>query len=289
MNNGCCEGWTAGFNIESSHSIVDSNLAINNNGNGFWIGGERNNTISNNIATSSIWTGFVLWELNNSIIQNNIATNGSLGFYIRESSNNFVLNNTAGYSELGFELDGFSNDNVLVNNTTYENDRGGITLNSETANNTITQNNFIQNNESEIQASDDGMGNVFTENYWSDWTEQILIPQEQEAIADLLEAINSQDDSPLVIIQPQVQQEPNPSPNIPDLIGIILTGIIVVLGIGFGLVSGYMLNKTSLSRKRTKNRSRNGSSGQIIPHLDVLNSIEEIKQEFSDDQELDQS
>ncbi|MFX1319955.1 MAG: NosD domain-containing protein [Promethearchaeota archaeon] len=129
-------------------------------------------TIENNIISDNIHCGIEIWlSIHNTVRNNTLLFDGSYGgiyggvFINTRSTGNLITNNTCMGNRYGIHVSG-SNSNKLINNTLLNNNYGiGLGLTSNY--NFIRWNRFFDN---AINAVDDGLGNEFDYNYWSDYT-----------------------------------------------------------------------------------------------------------------------
>lgn len=138
-------------------------------------------TIIGNNVSNNVFAGMTLgFSYHNIIINNTLSNNNVIGMYIAYSSFNLVmtnlisnhLNDTWG---IGIMVSASMN-NTIKFNTISDNINYGIMLGPNSANNTIKRNDFLDNNPNNTmglgpsQAYDNGTSNLFTNNFWSDWT-----------------------------------------------------------------------------------------------------------------------
>jgi len=311
----------------SNNNVLNNNVANSNSEYGFYIFRSSNNTLNNNTATSNTLHGFSIFGSSNNTLLNNTATSNTFsGFYLALSSNNNLNNNIATSNTLhGFSIFGSSN-NTLLNNTASNNDGNGFYLAARTeiqrfvllgsANNSFTfnvasnnrlyavfifdvysvdntfgRNNFINNNQGATQAYDSGLFNIFTENYWDDWTGP---DSNQDGIVDLPYLIDgnatNQDLFPQVALQlpneienisSEVQGHGDPQ------VGFYLLVISISI-VGFlGTVLFFLVRQTGSTRPTTKNiKNFAPKTNQLPPgpHEDVLHSVEDLVKELDKDQ-----
>ncbi|MFX0207901.1 MAG: nitrous oxide reductase family maturation protein NosD [Candidatus Hodarchaeota archaeon] len=140
--------------VSNSASTILIENSVIHAGDGISIDNSENCTLTGNIIAFNEQDGIdVLWS-NNCLL-----------------TNNRVINN----SFHGFNIVGSINC-TLSNNTAVMNGRPGISLSAGTNNNTILFNNFYANNAffEGQQATDDGTGNFFMFNYWTDYLSEDL-------------------------------------------------------------------------------------------------------------------
>ena len=176
-----------GFGLDSScnDNILTNNIATNNRDGFSLMSSCSSNFLINNKATQNSYNGFSLSSSSNNTFTNNDATQSIYnGFSLSSSSNNNVFtNNTALNNRDGFSLSS-SSSNVLTNNIVKTNAIYGITIKTGSKTNTIHWNKFIYNNyqTGSSQGYDDGMNNIFAQNYWNDYTTP---DQDNDGIVDI--------------------------------------------------------------------------------------------------------
>jgi len=86
--------------------------------------------------------------------------------------NNIVQHNIIYENQgVGIELSGGTRNNLIQYNNISNHNNYAIQAFSDSSNNSIMENSFFNNHPgSSSQAYDDGIGNVFLSNFWSDWT-----------------------------------------------------------------------------------------------------------------------
>jgi parallel beta-helix repeat protein len=184
----------------ASVNIVDETFTIQNGapgGGGLYLDPSTDNNITNNEIYNNSADGIYLFESNHTIIQkNNIYRNYRNGITINNSHHNIIDDNeihdnghnsggggaslAASEASLsiqngapgggGLYLDP-STENNITNNNIQNNRWYGVAITTGSSINLIKCNNFIANNpEGTSQALDNGSANVFSTNYWSEWT-----------------------------------------------------------------------------------------------------------------------
>ncbi|MCH8908265.1 MAG: right-handed parallel beta-helix repeat-containing protein, partial [Candidatus Heimdallarchaeota archaeon] len=101
-------------------------------------------------------------------IQNNFLnglTNQNNGIVLREVSNVRIINNTITQTRIAIQLQS-SSDNVIGRNTIYDNTEYAIELVGESNLNLAVWNNILQSSSTNSQAFDEGLQNVFQNNFW---------------------------------------------------------------------------------------------------------------------------
>ncbi|MHA1944536.1 MAG: right-handed parallel beta-helix repeat-containing protein [Candidatus Hodarchaeales archaeon] len=166
--------------FNNKDNIVDTNMVYNNGEAGIWVYSDEGsvsdydgrNIILNNNVYDNNWTGiFILWSYLNEIAHNTIYGNQWGGIQIESAQACKVYNNEI-YNNLGYgiRITDQSKINVIKENTITDNPNYGISIESSTGI-TVKDNDFINNKVGGTsQANDDGLSNVFENNYWDDWT-----------------------------------------------------------------------------------------------------------------------
>lgn len=150
--------WGHGIRFENTtdYNIVDNNFISNNAGTGISIMNScENNTLSNN-------------ELRGNGHGISLTTDSGVGFNKNNTiSQNIISNNR--YSGIKLEIE--SDNNYISNNLIFDNEHWGLELRSPADNNIIQFNDLAGNGDGTgPQALDEGINNIFSTNYWSDWT-----------------------------------------------------------------------------------------------------------------------
>ena len=162
---------TTGLHLSNSDSNYLTNNSATDGGTGYFLGGSRFNTLDNNHAIRNSQVGFnLLVSRSNDFTQNFVFGSGDAGFILGGSDANLFTNNTAWSNLYGFSFPLNSDNNVLRNNNILENSNYGIILLPSCTMNHIEKNLFSENNGIDSQAYDNSTANVFTFNYWNDWT-----------------------------------------------------------------------------------------------------------------------
>ncbi|MFX0115738.1 MAG: NosD domain-containing protein, partial [Candidatus Hodarchaeota archaeon] len=143
----------------------------------------RNAQISNNtIRNLQTWAAFIgigialSSSINITIFGNTLSNNSGMGIHLENSSytsiyQNKIISNEHYGIAVSRWLPTKSTDCIISNNTIAYN-REGITLGTPSDNITVKWNDFLGNNpRGTPQASDHGINNVFTHNYWAEWTQ----------------------------------------------------------------------------------------------------------------------
>lgn len=151
----------ANKNIFASNTIVNTQYP-------FDVGGNDNLIVNNNLFDqgNGIWvTG------NNNVVANNSIQDagGGGGIVIRNSVNTTISRNFLYRNWEGITLEN-SNDSTISSNNIRENGYG-VHFDPYSAHNLVSLNIFRMNTARGIsQAVDDGNNNIFTQNYWHEWT-----------------------------------------------------------------------------------------------------------------------
>ncbi|MFX1286061.1 MAG: right-handed parallel beta-helix repeat-containing protein [Promethearchaeota archaeon] len=189
-----------GIRLDLSFSnILSGNTISNNNRAGILVYLSDGNVFSGNTIASNNKTGFSLRSsTENSLFDNNVTNNDDSGISISDSdsctlSSNIIANNS-GYG-INFE----SSDNGIISNNTITNNYGyGVSLQGGSYNNRVLFNDFSGNIATGSQAADNGSSNIFTFNFWNDWTTP---DNDTDGIVDepydIAGSVNNQDIYPL--------------------------------------------------------------------------------------------
>jgi parallel beta-helix repeat protein len=166
-----CEiGITFDFSIYNTISGNNISYAAED---GIGLGFSDHNIIFNNLVFDNDGNGINLWDSSNNIISNNtVFNNSNEGIVLSNSHYLMITNNTINDNPRGIML-WDCNNNIISRNKVYNNLFLGISLwhdLSPSHNNTVTRNDLSGNNPGRSQASDKGTNNVFSYNYWSEWT-----------------------------------------------------------------------------------------------------------------------
>jgi parallel beta-helix repeat protein len=158
--------------------------------------GSQNNVISGNRIGHNEGAGIYLWQYlsepwiaNNLIVENWISCQ-SVGIIVQGHNNNIQNNTIIQSSTMGIQCSGV--ENLIEGNAIANGSRNGVLLFSYAANNTVqlnsiqnntlsgikiarySVNNFVLNNDlvennDTLQVCDDGQGNLFLHNFYSNW------------------------------------------------------------------------------------------------------------------------
>lgn len=180
------------YGIYSSYSENNSmfgNTIANNSRRGVVNYYCRNNNLSSNIVANNIETGIHIYHSGGSILSNNEVINNSEGIELDGLYNILIgniISHTNGYAGIYLVEGGYG---ILSGNMIVDNNGDGIMI--DTGGNTISGNiiannsgrgigvggynnkiqaNIFQGNYQPYQASDHGSNNVFSHNYWDNWT-----------------------------------------------------------------------------------------------------------------------
>ncbi|UCD21053.1 MAG: right-handed parallel beta-helix repeat-containing protein, partial [archaeon] len=83
------------YGFSSSNNGIYTNNTMNDNDNGFYIGGSDNNTFVNNTVSNNRARGFYISNSDNNRFTNNTGNSNGLGtFYLVNAQNNTFINNT---------------------------------------------------------------------------------------------------------------------------------------------------------------------------------------------------
>ena len=162
---------------QSSNNTVSSNTVHDNRAAGgiYIVKNDYYNTISNNNVYNNSHGIRLEAEADKNSIMNNIVYDNGAGIHLEFSKNNTITSNIVRDNGVGITIVngdelGDSRYNTISQNLIYDNQGYGVVLMSMSGQNQIKTNDFHENNAGESQATDGGSYNVFSSNYWNDWT-----------------------------------------------------------------------------------------------------------------------
>ncbi|MFX1283027.1 MAG: right-handed parallel beta-helix repeat-containing protein [Promethearchaeota archaeon] len=141
--------------------------------------------IINNCTLNGGAIGILLTNVTNAYISNSLIQNNNRGIYLNLSNNNLIADNTITINKYGILLGSdllhlppsTVNNNTIINNTIYNNVESGVWMSFESSSNLVKWNDFKDNGQTiEYQANDSGVDNIFSFNYWYDWTKNEPYP-----------------------------------------------------------------------------------------------------------------
>ncbi|MHA1992624.1 MAG: right-handed parallel beta-helix repeat-containing protein, partial [Candidatus Hodarchaeales archaeon] len=165
--------------IQEISNIVIANNHFKHVKVGIYAIGVINSEIRDNVIKAKDY-GIILDSSSRNIIENNFIFDSSIGLLISTifsienfSSSNIVMNNVFDHlTTHGLVLGANIDTQIILNDFSYIGDYA-IFLSADSVNVVIEENIFTENNlESASQVYDDGTNSFFTENYWSDQTEE---------------------------------------------------------------------------------------------------------------------
>ena len=173
---------------ESAYNNVTGNIANNNGDHGLYLSDSGSNTISDNTFTTNQKNGIEVDSSDSNTVTHNVCNGNAYGIHLTDSSSNTIANNTCSSNNAQGIFLNHSGSNSLVNNTCVSNNAGiwlydsslntlsnnscssnnnyGIGFGSKGGSNSIQWNVLIDNGGNTY---DDGMGNAFSYNYFSDY------------------------------------------------------------------------------------------------------------------------
>jgi parallel beta-helix repeat protein len=244
-------------------------------GNGIYLDPSSHNEIVNNTIHENAANGICLYLVDQSLITNNsISENGVSGIYLQNSDYNIVTNNTiqeissshftmnwhlhsiqSGVQAIGYGIyiDHSNNNNFTMNNI-QNTSHYGFYISQDCIANSVEWNNFIGNYpEGTSQAYDDGSGNIFSYNYWSDHQNE---DRNGDGIADSPYSIDgsaaNRDYLPLnspVTRVGYLRTVPKIEEQSQELL-IIIVGVAVLGLVGITILVTRRLQKSRVSKKR---------------------------------------
>lgn len=189
-NNTCTNDWNGIFLHISMNNTLTHN-SIHTNYSAILMQSAYYSIVSHNNCSSIVNDGIHIYASEHCIIEDNYCTeNGEVGISILSSLENTFSRNTCTRSGMGFEMYG-SDENLVEDNISSENEEygfyidycaenvisynlveqngfWGVYLSNRSSDNMIYSNSFIDNNGTE-NGFDDGSGNVFDYNFWSEY------------------------------------------------------------------------------------------------------------------------
>ncbi|MFX0207000.1 MAG: nitrous oxide reductase family maturation protein NosD, partial [Candidatus Hodarchaeota archaeon] len=172
-----------GISLDNVTNTQINNNMVYTNWYGINLGFSSNNMLYENTVYNSQGIGIMLkYSNDNKLIMNTASYNRWDGVMLDISSNNMLIgNNVSHNNENGIEIspypffgdvgEVYSHNTTLTGNTVANNSNYGVVLDSKSNCTRVFYNSFVGNNPSvSTQATDDGLDNVFTYNYWDEWT-----------------------------------------------------------------------------------------------------------------------
>ncbi len=174
INNTVYQNRQVGIRLEGSNSNkIHNNSAFQNNEHGIWLFDSKHNLLSSNIGFDNTYCGIKLVASSdaNVLVNNFVFNNDESGIWLSSSDANFLYNNSAQTnSGMGIDCTDLCFDNIVTRNFLSNNAEFGIKIDNSDSHQ-IVENNFLSNAPFlPAQAYDDGLGNLFTNNYWNDHT-----------------------------------------------------------------------------------------------------------------------
>lgn len=190
-NNSCTNDWNGIYLHITINSTLNYN-SINSNYSAILMQSAYHSVVTHNNCSSLVNDGIHIYASEHCIIEDNFCTeNGEAGISILSSLENVFSGNTCTRSGMGFEMYGsdenliednisseneeygfyidYSADNIISYNLVEQNGLWGVYITNRSLNNTIYRNSFIGNN-GNVNGFDDGSGNLFDYNFWSEYT-----------------------------------------------------------------------------------------------------------------------
>ncbi|MFX0208988.1 MAG: NosD domain-containing protein, partial [Candidatus Hodarchaeota archaeon] len=236
--------------INSNDCLISSNYVYDNLFNGVHLRDTQTTTINRNTIFNH-WhndlsqSGILLDNSSNTHVANNSIFNNHYGInFLNSADNNMITNNTVlDNQEYGLRLE-YASDNTIIYNNISDNGLYGILITSGADGNLIQFNAFVGNYGGETQATDDGVSNKFSGNYWDDWSNPDL---DEDLIVDNPYPIdgtaNNSDPYPLVEFSMEAIENVKTNPN---FVGILLFMLTVLTLFGGSTGAGYFVYRTRL-------------------------------------------
>ncbi|MFX0183655.1 MAG: right-handed parallel beta-helix repeat-containing protein [Candidatus Hodarchaeota archaeon] len=231
------------------------------------------NTIYNHQYGEYFHSSILLDNSSSTLITNNSLFNNHYGInFLNSADDNLITNNTIyGNQEYGIRLE-YVSKNMIEFNTIIDNLLYGIQITIGSNDNTIQFNNFKDNNDGSIQASDDGINNIFTGNYWDDLDK---VDANEDLIIDNPYPIdgtaNNFDHYPLVEFSSEAIDKIGKNPFNSGIFFFILI-ILTVFGGSTGL--GYFVYKTRLNQQDVETEFE---TEEPLVDFDLSEQIEHLK------------
>ena len=167
LTNNTCTSNSYGIHLEScSNNVVADNTCSGNSLYGIHLLLSNSNTLVNNTCSNNTQYGIFIETSNLSTLTNNTCAGNIYGVFLINANSNAIINNSYSSNIYGIYINQ-SSFNILTNNT-CSNNQFGIYLLTDTDNNDIQWSVFADN--LIINGYDNGTGNIFDYNYWSDYT-----------------------------------------------------------------------------------------------------------------------
>lgn len=188
-----------------------------------------NNTMFNNYGDIQLWGAY-----NNIVNFNALGDNSHYAIAFDAANNNIISNNTIFETEMSGIILWGGTGNTITQNSFLNNVKCGVNLDDASNDNFVRFNDFFGNNLGGAQATDNGTNNIFSYNYWSDWTSP---DSDNDGIVD----------SPYVINGFANNFDPHPLalPNPPD--SCLLLGLMILHPNGGETVNGMITIRWSMS------------------------------------------
>ncbi|MHA2339234.1 MAG: right-handed parallel beta-helix repeat-containing protein, partial [Candidatus Hodarchaeales archaeon] len=161
----------------SCSDVIITNKNLSNSSQGITAAYSSNITIFNNTVRNNRWGIFLDHFTNQSKVFNNSLSNNMGDIRLWRAKNNVVHNNIVGSdSDYGIVITDSQN-NLIIENVVYNTKISGIWIEKDfvfayedeiSSNNEIRRNDFLNNGDFEVV--DDGVENIFKQNYWGDRT-----------------------------------------------------------------------------------------------------------------------
>lgn len=153
---------------DSEDSTVINNICNGNFFYGIFLHTCESSSVINNICNEDPMAGIYIYNCSFNTVSGNTCNDSDFGIYLQERGSHVVTSNLcANNSNCGFFFDNCDL-NTIANNTSIDNTMYGITLQNMADFNNVQWNALINNPGDD--ASDFSSGNVFTYNYYSDYS-----------------------------------------------------------------------------------------------------------------------
>lgn len=165
--NTCNDGDINGIYLYNCNSTTANDNVCNNNNYGLFLNTCNFSTVNRNTCNENALSGIYLYRSHSSSAANNTCNSNREGMYIQEMESNSVTGNTCFNNSLrGIALQVCDLTNLTFNTVSNTTNQFGLYIDGLSDNNDVTWNVLVHN---VFNCIDDGIGNVFNYNYWSDY------------------------------------------------------------------------------------------------------------------------
>lgn len=166
--NTCNDNDDYGAYLYNCNSSIANDNICNLNDYGLYLRMCNNSIVNRNTCNQNAFSGIYLLRSHSSSAANNTCNSNREGMYIQEMESNSVTGNTCFNNSLrGIALQVCDLTNLTFNTISNTTIQFGLYLDGLSDNNAVTWNVLVHNL---FNCVDDGIGNVFNYNYWSDYS-----------------------------------------------------------------------------------------------------------------------